>query len=192
VTASPVTGPYLAAVVLLGGAGVAKAARPYDTARALRVAGIRADRGLVRLGALAELTVAAVALAWPGTVTGGLVAACYLGFSGFLVVALRRRWPISSCGCFGRPDVPPTRLHLVLDLAAAAAATWWAADPGTLTGAFTEQPWLATALAIETLALIVLAWLAFTDPLGAARRQRLVADRGRAGPVRLDAEPGAP
>ena len=46
----------------------------------------------------------------------------YLAFAGFVVVALRTGAPISSCGCFGKVDTPPSVVHVVLDLAFAGVA----------------------------------------------------------------------
>ncbi len=78
---------------------------------------------VVRAGALAEAALGAVALAFPRPATGALVALSYLCFFGVVgLVARRRGGPLATCGCFGRPDTPPTVLHLVLDLVLAAAA----------------------------------------------------------------------
>ena len=82
-TVPAVTAPYLAAVALLGLAGVSKLARPNDTARALQIAGLPASRTWVRAGAAGEVLVAVVAFAVPGAVTGALVAASYAAFTAF-------------------------------------------------------------------------------------------------------------
>jgi hypothetical protein len=175
VSLPPVTAPYLAAAVLLGAAGIAKVARPADTATALRAAGLPAGPALVRIGAAAEVSVAAAALAEPGPFTGGLVAAAYAAFAVFVVVALRRGWALASCGCFGRPDTPPRRAHAVLNAAAAAGALWWAAawpggdGSGRLARLFFHQPWHGGPLALITVVVVGLAYLVWTDPLSAAR-----------------------
>ncbi len=39
-----------------------------------------------------------------------------------MVVALRTGAPISSCGCFGKIDTPPSMVHVVLDVAFAGVA----------------------------------------------------------------------
>jgi hypothetical protein len=166
----PITAPYLAATAVLGGAGIAKAVRPADTATALRAA-----PALVRIGAVAEVAVATAALAAPGPVTGALVATSYAAFAVFVVVALRRGWALSSCGCFGRPDTPPTVAHAVLNGAAAASAVWWAAawrggeGLSHLGRLFFHQPWHGGPLALVTVVLAGLAYLVWTDPLPAAR-----------------------
>lgn len=115
-------GPFLVSAALLGAGGAAKVARPAATARALGGIGIPASPALVRAGAAAELAVAAGALVDDGRLFALLVAASYLAFAGFVATALRRGVPLSSCGCFGVRDTPPTALHLALNLAAAAVA----------------------------------------------------------------------
>jgi hypothetical protein len=171
-----VTAPYLAASLLLAGAGIAKTIRPGDTARALRVAGIPADPPLVRLGALAEVGVAVSALVFPGPLTGALMALAYAVFAVFIMLALRRGWALASCGCFGRPDTPPTAAHAVLNAGAAAAAICWAvawpsgAGLHQLGRLFFHQPWHGGPLAIVTFVVAGMAYLVWTDPLPAARR----------------------
>jgi hypothetical protein len=119
-----VSGPLLVAALLLAGAGMAKALRPYDTARALRRAGlpVGAGGGVVRTVALAELAIGIAAMFVSGPVPAVGVAASYAAFAAFLALALGRGWSLSSCGCFGEPDTPPTPLHLVLDVALATGA----------------------------------------------------------------------
>jgi hypothetical protein len=176
VSLPPVTAPFVAATVLLGAAGVAKTFRPADTASALRAAGIPASRALVRAGAAAEIGLAAWALAVPGPVTGALVAAAYAIFAVFVVVALRRGWALASCGCFGRPDTPPTVAHAALNAGAAASAVWWAAAwPGgsgesRLGRLFFHQPWHGVPLVLVTLVVTGMAYLVWTNPLPAAQR----------------------
>ena len=167
-TVPPITAPYLASVVLLGLAGVSKIARPGDTARALRVAGIPASRGWVRAGALGELVVAVAALAVPCAATGALVAGCYAAFTVFVVLALRRRWPLSSCGCFGKPDTPPTSSHAALNAGATLCSVWWAVSaPSDLLRALAHQNWHGWALTLEVATIAMLAFVVWTNPLPA-------------------------
>jgi hypothetical protein len=172
---SPATAPFLAATVLLGGAGVAKLHRPDFTARALASAGLGfvGHRRIVRLGAVTEVLVAVAALIWPGPLTGALVALAYLAFAGFVLVALRSGWPLSSCGCFGRPDSRPTYTHVVLNTAAAAAAAAWAAGPSRMAALFTaRQPWHGVPLVLVALLIAGLAYLIWSDPVAAVRPLR--------------------
>lgn len=115
-------GPFLVAAALLAAGGASKVLRPANTARALREMGLPASAPLVRGGAALELAVAAGALAGGGRMFAGLLAASYLAFTAFVVVALRRGTPLSTCGCFGATDTPPTAVHVGINLAAAAVA----------------------------------------------------------------------
>ncbi len=167
----PITAPFLAATVMLGAAGVAKLLRPADTARALQVAGIPAGRTAVRAGALLEVAICVAALAAPGPVTGGLVAAAYAVFTLFVLTALRRGWPLSSCGCFGRPDSRPTYAHAVLNLGAAATALWWAvAGPDRAARFLSHQPWHGAPLLLVSLVIAGLAHVVWTNPVAGAAR----------------------
>ena len=167
-TVPPITAPYLAAVVLLGLAGVSKIARPGDTARALRLAGIPASRAWVRAGALCELAVAVAALMAPCAATGALVAGFYAVFTVFVMLALRRRWPLSSCGCFGKPDTPPTGSHAALNAGATFCAVWWSVSaPANLPHALAHQNWHGWALTLEAAAIAVVAFVVWTNPLPA-------------------------
>jgi len=175
-------GLLLVASALLVVAGTAKAARPDDTARALvdllgrrRAHSLGSMRRVVRTGALAEAGVGLVALAFPRTLTAALVSASYLGFAGVVVLARRRGGPLATCGCFGRPDTPPTTVHLLLDLVlAAAAATVALRAPvhGTVVTELAHQPWAGLPLLFVSgvatwLTLLALSALA---ALEAARR----------------------
>jgi hypothetical protein len=142
-------GLYLIAAGLLVVAGTAKAARPNDTARAMVALlpsppSLRLLRYVVRVGALAEAALGAVALAFPRPATAALVALSYFCFFGVVAYARRRGGPLATCGCFGRPDTPPTALHLVIDVVLAAAATAVAVgapSQGTLVTQLAHQPW---------------------------------------------------
>lgn len=172
---NPATAPFLAATLLLGGAGVAKLRRPDYTARALSSAGLGpiGHRHVVRVGAAAEVAVALAALIRPGTLTGFLVAAAYVVFAWFVLVALRRGWSLSSCGCFGRPDSRPTYAHVVLNTAAAASAVIWAVTPGSLAGPSglfsAHQPWHGGPLVLVAVVIVGLAYLVWSDPVPAVR-----------------------
>jgi hypothetical protein len=168
-------GLYLIASGLLVAAGAAKAAKPDDTARAMvalvpGTPSLRLVRWAVRVGALAEAALGLVALVFPRPATAALVALSYLCFFGVVAFARRRGGPLATCGCFGRPDTPPTGLHLVIDLALAVAAlavATGAPAQGTLGTLLAHQPgagipllfvsavglWL-TALALSALAAL--------------------------------------
>jgi hypothetical protein len=116
-----------ATVLLLGGA--LKTVRAADTVGALQALGLSVSPGAVRAGGLAEALLGAAALAIGGRVTAALMAASYAGFAVFVVVALARGTPISSCGCLGRIDTPPTITHVLVNATAAVVAGVVAAIP---------------------------------------------------------------
>ena len=121
--------PFAAAAVLLGVAGVPKVRDPGDLVRAVRSVGMPFGRGTVRAFAVAEVLVGGAALAAPGRLTAALLAATYAVFTAFVVTALRRGGVLSSCGCFGRADTPPTRAHALVTGAASVVGLLVALDP---------------------------------------------------------------
>ena len=135
------SGPFLIAALLLAGAGVAKALDPTTTVGALRKLGLDVPAVIVRTGGVGEAGLAAVAVVTGAPVAAVLVAASYLGFTAFVVVARVRRLPIGSCGCFGRIDTPPSAIHVVVNLGAAvsALAVAWR-DGGGIGPVLADQP----------------------------------------------------
>jgi hypothetical protein len=163
-------GPYLVVCGLLAVAGASKAWSPDTTARALRAAGLPSRRSLVRAGGALEgiLGVAALLTGLPAPAV--LVAASYIGFTAFIVVALARGTPISSCGCFGKPDTPPSRLHVVLNLGATVVAVAVATTPTrSLPSALSHQPLAGVPLLVLAGATGYLAYLLFLFPFGGSR-----------------------
>jgi hypothetical protein len=146
-----VAAPYLAAGLLLVVAGVAKAIDPLPLARALRGAGLTI-RGpiltrFVRVSAAGEAVLGGLAVITPSRPVALAVAASYAGFTLFVLRALRSNSPLASCGCFGRSDTPPTRMHTIVTGAFAATALVTAADP-------TEPPGLALLFVTGVLAYL--------------------------------------
>lgn len=140
-------GPYLAGCILLVVAGVAKALRPGDTARALaavrrRPLPLAPVTVAVRVGAACEAALGALAVAWPHPVAAGAVAGSYVAFAVFVAVARARGGVLATCGCFGAADTPPTVLHLLLDLllGASAVAVAAGAPSGALPAVLAHQP----------------------------------------------------
>ena len=177
-------GVYLVACGLLVLAGVAKTVRPDDTARALvqlvpgtnsRVPSFNVARETVRTGALLEAVLGTVALLFPRTTTAALIAVSYALFLCITAYARRRRGPLSTCGCFGRPDTPPTTEHLVLNMVFAATAVAVAAQPphyASLVSLLGNQPWDGVPLVLASGVGVWLAYLALSPlaVLEAARR----------------------
>ena len=81
-----------------------------------------------------------------------------------VVVALRTGAPISSCGCFGKVDTPPSVVHVVLDLAFAGVATT-AAFTGevALPGVLDHQPLLGIPFLMLLVIGCSLVFLAFSS-----------------------------
>lgn len=168
---APLTGPVLAAAVVLALAAPAKLRRPALTGNALAALGLPSSRELVRALGVGELVLAGWVLVAPSAPALALLAAAYAAFAGFVAAALRRGTPLASCGCFGRPDTPPTRTHLVLvlgaGLACAAAALGAAGAVAALgTGASPVQhvvadgAWWGAPLLASVAVLTWLAWVA--------------------------------
>ena len=161
-------GPFAIASVLLAIGGALKALRPRDTANALVAVGVRFPRVFparvaVRVGGVVEGVVGVAALLVGGPLLCALVAASYLVFAGFVVAALHSDAPISSCGCFGKVDTPPSVVHVVLDLAfagvaAAAAFTGGVALPDVLA----DQPLLGIPFVMLLVIGCSLTFLAFS------------------------------
>jgi hypothetical protein len=124
-------GLYLVGCSLLVVAGVMKAGRPDDTARAVapllperlraRIP-FRRLRVVIRAVSALEAALGLTALALPRPLISGLVAASYLVFAGAVAYARTRGGALASCGCFGIPDTPATPVHVVLDLVLGSAA----------------------------------------------------------------------
>ena len=145
-------GPYLIGCVLLVGAGVSKAARPDDTARALLplvpirrpVISFRPLRTLVRFLAAGEVVVGALGLLLPRPLTGALVGTSYIAFAVVSAYTRAHGGALASCGCFGTPDTPATYVHVAIDLALGGAALAVALEVST-------RGWLVNVLAHQPL-----------------------------------------
>ncbi len=162
-------GPFLAAAGLLVLAGLPKLRDPLPLARALRSVGLPGGRGVVRLAAASEIAIGTTALIGPGRITGALVAASYLAFSAFVALAASRGGTLASCGCFGRPDTPPTRSHLVVTALLSASGIAVAVVPSSPWTVAPAQPaqvaaLLALALLLGALAYLVIAVLPTVTP----------------------------
>jgi hypothetical protein len=136
-------GPFAIAATLLALGGASKAWQPSDTARALGMVGLPGSLAAVRVGGALELVIGVGALVYGGLAVAVLVAASYAGFAAFVGLALHRGAPISTCGCFGKADTPPSRVHVVVNVVAALVAAGVAVDPvGGITDVLADQPLL--------------------------------------------------
>lgn len=166
-------GPYLIACALLVVAGVGKALRPADTARALAgwvhvpQSGIRL---VIRVGSLVEASLGVTAILVPRAWSAWLVALSYAAFAIVVATARAKGGAIASCGCFGTPDTPATLLHVVVNvgLAVAAAAVALARPTGSILSILARQPLHGVPLVgVSALA----AWLVYLALSGLASVQ---------------------
>ena len=149
----------VAALLLVIG-GASKLWRPANTVHALRTLRLPAAALLVRLLAVCEVVIGVAAILIGDRITALLLAASYLGFAGFVVLAMVRGGALSSCGCFGTPDTPPTVIHLVVTLAAAAVSLAAVARPvGHLVRRLPDQPLAGVPFIGLTIASV---WFAYT------------------------------
>jgi hypothetical protein len=154
-------GPYFMIATLLVITGVPKLTNPGGTARALYSLGLPATLTTERAIGAAEIGAGIAALLLGGRLAAAAVAIVYLGFSAFIALALRSD-KVKNCGCFGDKDVPPSLLHLAVDLAAAAVATTLVFRPiGGITEVMGDTPWAGVPLLVlvaagAALALMIL------------------------------------
>ncbi len=146
------------AAILALVAGGAKVLRPAPVVVALRGIGVSfASPTVVRLGSLFEAILGGVALGsgW-GPADLGL-GATYLAFAAFVAVA-QSHPGISSCGCFGETDAPPSWRHVIVDVGLAAGCVGAFAAGGPGIGVVLEaQPLAGIPF---TAVVLVAAWLA--------------------------------
>jgi len=176
-------GPYAAAALLLILGGLLEVRRPRSATEALAGLGASVPPPVVRVFATSAVLVGVAALVAGGG-TGGRIAAgfvglAYLGFAGFVGLALARAAPLASCGCFGRDDTPPTVTHLVLDLAGAGAALAVVLSPGDgFRGAVEHQPGAGIPFLVVTGVCAGLSYLVFTRAPRIARPDGMRDPRG--------------
>lgn len=116
-------GPVEVGAVVLAAGGLLKAWRPTSAARAMAALGLPGATSLTVRGVGAgEAALGGLTLAVGGRWAAVLVAASYMAFALVVGLALRRRLPLSSCGCLGLVDTPPSWAHVALDLALALAS----------------------------------------------------------------------
>ncbi len=102
------------ALTLLAASGIAKLADPDPTVGAMRAARLPSSRLISRSLALVEILTALAGLVWGGVWLVGALG-LYVGFTLFTFMAVQRKIPVQSCGCFGKDDTPPTWAHVVFN-----------------------------------------------------------------------------
>jgi hypothetical protein len=156
--------PTLAAAGLLVVAGAPKIVQPLDTWRALRSVGAPAPPVAIRIGGAVEVAIGLFAILQGDRLADALVAASYLGFTAFVIVALRKSGVVASCGCIGRPDTPPTVAHVVVTaLFAAAAGVAAGGGPSGVMAWHSTSTTTAVSVVGFAILLAWLAWLALAE-----------------------------
>lgn len=160
---SPAVGPLFVAAALLLIGGFAKAISPRDTANALRATGLTDSELAVRAGGVLEAVIGGIAIVRGDAISALLVAASYVAFAAFVLLARQRGAPISSCGCFGKVDTPPTMIHVIVDVALAGAAVAVALEPGAgIADVVREQPMSGVPFSMLLVLGVALVFLSFT------------------------------
>lgn len=154
---SPLTGPLMAAALLLGVAGVAKIVSPDPTRVALRTAGLPGTVWFVRMIAVGEVILGVVAVVVGGRAGAALLGLAYLGFAGFSMRVISTSRGKASCGCFGASDAPLGTLHVVINLAIVGAAAITVIHPmASLATVLSDTP-LGGSVFVAF--VVLLAWL---------------------------------
>ncbi len=170
---SPLAGLVFSAALLLGAAGVGKAAAPGATRIALRSAGLPATPLAARGLGVAEVLIALAALVVGGPVATSLVAVSYLGFAWFARRLDAQTRGSAPCGCFGASSAPVGTLHVVLNLLIAVGVGVAALDaPGPVWDAASDTPWAGVPFVGLVLLLTWMLYVALTalpEALAAAR-----------------------
>jgi len=157
------SGPVLVLTALLALAGAFKLRRPAPTAGALRAMSLPSGLLAVRALGAFELVVGTASMLSANRALLALSAACYLAFAAFVAAALVSGAPVQSCGCFGQPDTPPSRIHLAFD--AVAAAVLIAATAGEVpppASVLADQPWAGVPFVVLTATALLLSYLVLT------------------------------
>jgi len=176
VTPDAIAPPFFLAAALLSIAGALKVVRPRATAQAMLDVGLPGSRAVARgLGSL-EVVAASWAILAPDGGGALALAFVYLGLAGFLAYVLTRHPDAGSCGCVGAKAVPPSVLHLTLNVVAVVTAFAYAAldGPSALRWLSELGPGAAVAvlaglglagwLAVIALTEASIAWRAWSPP----------------------------
>jgi methylamine utilization protein MauE len=175
---SVLAGPFAIAAAVLALGGALKMLEPADTAHALAALRLPSARPLVRFAGTVEAFIAIGALVYGSRALAIAVAVSYFAFAVFVMVALRSGLPITSCGCFGKVDTPPSWVHIAIDVAAAgvaAGAAFTETSEIALPDVLAEQPLAGVPFVVLAAVGVMLVFLAFTalpKTIAAARALR--------------------
>ena len=166
---SVVSAIHASAAVLLVVAGVAKLSRPAQGWHDLL--GFRARTLVVRLAGASEAAVGVAAL-FLGGAAAWTVGLLYAVFAAVVLRALLAG--ARSCGCFGRLDAPPSRIHVLGNLVLAGVSFAAAGAPAppipAMVQVMGDSPGVAAAQAVAAAllaGLILVSFTALPEALGA-------------------------
>ncbi len=104
------------------------------------------------------------------------VAVSYVLFAVFVLAALRAGSPISTCGCLGKVDTPPSMIHVTLNLSFAVVAAVAAFTAGIeLPEVLSHQPLAGIPFLLLLgvgCSLVALSWSSLPKTLALARERR--------------------
>ena len=152
---------YAAGSLLLVFAGVAKLAFPLPAADLMRALGFPARVWFARSAGGAELALGVTVLVIGGPGPALAAAGIYSLFALVSLLAVKRG--LSSCGCFGQVDSPPSPIHVIGNVFFAAVcvlASGASSSPRLWVGTAADQP---VGLVALVLAVCVLAGLVFVS-----------------------------
>jgi uncharacterized membrane protein YphA (DoxX/SURF4 family) len=166
-------GPFAAAGALLALGGAFKVVRPLPTVGALRAVGAPASPMAVRALGLGEATVGVAAVLTGAPALAALVAAAYLAFAAFVMIAMRGG-TLQSCGCFGEVETPPSAAHVLLNISLAGVSLAAAATGvPSLADTIADQPWSGVPFLLLVTVTVELCYLMLTTLPIALRATRL-------------------
>lgn len=181
---SPLAGLVYSAALLLGAAGVGKAASPGATRIALRSAGLPATQLAARSLGVAEVLIALAALVVGGPIATGLVTASYLGFAWFARRLDTKTRGSAPCGCFGASSAPVGTIHVVLNLLIAIGVGVAVVDaPGSIWDAAGDTPWAGVPFVGLVLLLTWMLYVALTALPEALAAAKAPAPNAASGPT---------
>jgi hypothetical protein len=143
--ADAAAGPFAVACALLVFSGASKLRRPVGTQPAAAALGLPASTSAVRTLGLVEISVAVAGLAIGGPAAAGV--AVVFGALALVAWRLLARAPGTACGCLGASNAPVTGAHVVINVAAVAAAVL-ATAAGSPLGAAGDGIWARVAFVL--------------------------------------------
>jgi Methylamine utilisation protein MauE len=121
--------PFFAAATLLIVSGTAKLRTPDPARAALGAVHLPSALSIVWGVGLAEIGIGMWCLFAPTQASALSLALLYTAFAGIIAVLMRSANRVTSCGCVGGRDSPPSLAHIVVNAAAAATAAVVATAP---------------------------------------------------------------